>query len=124
MIYFIEAVGGDRVKIGFTVHNSVQQRIRTLQTGSSHPLRLIHSVNGGRREEKFLHRKYKSHRVVGEWFHLSPIRDEISSIDRVMPVPAPPKKRVYRNYALADSDLRAWFFHVTDGAWGKPPFTV
>ena len=72
MIYFVEAIGTDRVKIGYTVDLKV--RLNTLQTGCPHELKLIHSEEGNKRKERELHKRFFNDRTIGEWFEIS---DEI-----------------------------------------------
>ncbi len=61
--YFIS--GGDgRVKIGKAV--DVARRLKTLQTGSSRVLKLLHVIDGD--VERGLHAKFSQWRIQGEWF--------------------------------------------------------
>jgi hypothetical protein len=68
MIYFIEAVGLDRVKIGYTSGESVERRLLALKTASPVPLKVVGVIEGTQKQERRLHRKYAAHRVCGEWF--------------------------------------------------------
>lgn len=72
-IYFIEAVGLDMIKIGYTAR-WVSQRLRELQTTSPHELRLLHAFDGGPGDERAAHVRFAKHHHRGEWFKLS---DEI-----------------------------------------------
>lgn len=54
------------VKIGWALDPAA--RIRTLQTGTPHQLRLINVVPGDRRAEAAIHAQLADDRVRGEWF--------------------------------------------------------
>lgn len=70
-VYFIEAVGAGRIKIGFTSDRTVDARRRSLQTASPFPLRVIYDFDGSMQDEANLHKRFASHRAVPgtEWFH-------------------------------------------------------
>ena len=68
-VYFIEAIGTDMVKIGFT-GNGVERRLAALQTSCPLPLRLLACVQGTEQYERALHERFAAERVRGEWFHL------------------------------------------------------
>lgn len=70
--YFV--IGGGLVKIGRST--DVDARLRTLQTGSPEPLKLLGSIAGD--SELNLHRKFDHLRVGGEWFELGP--DELDQV--------------------------------------------
>jgi Meiotically Up-regulated Gene 113 (MUG113) protein len=88
MIYFIEAVGADAVKVGYTAADSrgqggkvgVEARLAGLRTGCPFPLRVLKLVEGGPPTEKKLHRMWAAHRLEGEWFRLSAIAKDLASI--------------------------------------------
>lgn len=69
MIYFVEAVGADLLKIGFT-DGKPAERIRQLQTGCPHKLRLVAAEPGNELKEKRLHDRWSENRVQGEWFRI------------------------------------------------------
>lgn len=68
-VYFIEAVGRNRVKIGYAV--DPEKRLADLDGANPDDLQLLFSVPGDRATEKEYHRKYRHLRVPGkrEWFH-------------------------------------------------------
>ena len=68
-IYFIEAVGLSRIKIGFFVNP--EDRVRQLSTGSPTELKLIAKVPGDANKEKELHEKFKHLLFEKEWFHFT-----------------------------------------------------
>ena len=68
MIYFVQ--GGTQlfVKIGHSVAENLKRRLTNIQGCSPEPLRLIAVIDGDRRDEKELHRRFEHHRQHGEWF--------------------------------------------------------
>ncbi len=68
IIYFIEAVGCERVKVGWS-QGWPEQRLASLQTACPFPLNAMVGIQGTQRVERWLHRRYASHRILGEWFH-------------------------------------------------------
>lgn len=68
LIYFIEAEGQRRVKIGYT--SSIERRIPTLKTSSPFKLKLLFSLGGTRKDEQELHKRFTHLRTNGEWFRL------------------------------------------------------
>ena len=69
-VYFIEAVGAERVKIG--VSGDVDKRFGQLAASFPGPLRLLGKAPGGRAREGSLHRRLANFHMGGEWFHLTP----------------------------------------------------
>jgi hypothetical protein len=69
-IYFIEAVGMDLIKIGYTI--DPVKRFMTMLTVSPAPLSLLGSIWGGPRREAEIHGKLEAHRLHGEWFKKVP----------------------------------------------------
>lgn len=70
VIYFIHATDTDRVKIGYTGGDPLK-RMADLQTGSSHKLTLLSTVEGTQADESRIHREHAADRLAGEWFRLS-----------------------------------------------------
>jgi len=70
VVYFVEAVGLDMVKIGYT--NRIDQRIVALRMLSPCRLKLRALVCGDPLMEKKIHRVFKTSCSHGEWFFLSP----------------------------------------------------
>lgn len=70
-VYLIEAVGTDRIKIGFTEW-SAERRLHRLQTSSPFALRVAASLPGSLAIERHLHRKHAADRILptAEWFHV------------------------------------------------------
>lgn len=92
MIYFIEAVGANAVKVGYAANVGV--RIKYLQTGCPFELRILKIIEGSRQDEAALHRKWWQAHLRGEWFTLSKLRAEIvaetSPIPTVIPLVSKP----------------------------------
>jgi hypothetical protein len=65
-VYFIQAQEGGPVKIGWT-YNPVR-RLKDLQSASPYKLVIRKLVPGTQRLEHYLHQRYESHRLEGEWF--------------------------------------------------------
>ena len=72
-VYFIEEVPikGDlmkrgNIKIGTSF--DVEARLRSCQTGNPRDLQVLGVMAGGCEIESVLHRKFKQHRIRGEWF--------------------------------------------------------
>lgn len=76
-VYFVEAVGTDQVKIGFTA--DPLRRLLTLATGSPHKLRLRRLMEGSTADEAALHRLFRNSRRRGEWFKITPALSRLLS---------------------------------------------
>jgi hypothetical protein len=70
-VYFIRADEHGPIKIGHSTN--VEKRLEQLQTGSSHPLRLLAKFKHDRAKEieKSLHSAFADLRLEGEWFEAS-----------------------------------------------------
>lgn len=72
MIYFIEAVGLSRIKIGYSqLRNGVQLRVESMKVGCPAPMRVLYVIEGSVVDERSLHFEFKEWRVHGEWFRAS-----------------------------------------------------
>jgi hypothetical protein len=69
-IYFIGAVDGDVVKIGYSI--KPEHRIRQIQSGNPEKLRVLHEFAGGKSVERHLHVRFGPSRRHGEWFGNAP----------------------------------------------------
>lgn len=67
-VYFLEAVGADRIKIGWTAGDP-KNRIHSMATGCPFPLRLHATLVGTVDGEQWLHERCKAAHAHGEWFH-------------------------------------------------------
>ena len=79
-VYFISAHTGP-IKIGFSVHP--EKRLATMQTGAVEPYYLLATCPGSMETEKAYHRRFREHRVRGEWFSGS--REILNEIERFNP---------------------------------------
>lgn len=70
-VYFIEAVGTNKVKIGFT-DGPVENRLKQLQTGCPVPLAVRAVVEGDLRAEGRFHLRFAHLKQEGEWFEIGP----------------------------------------------------
>jgi hypothetical protein len=85
VVYFVEALELDRVKIGWTTN--LEERLHDLQTGCPAPVELCFTLPGGRPEEASLHRRFAHARVHGEWFRLSEIEAAMRELEAVGSIP-------------------------------------
>lgn len=74
-LYFLRCSETNRIKIG--VANNVKNRFSGIQVGSPTKLKIDLVVEYGEKLEKFLHNKFLSYRVKGEWFSSN---EELESI--------------------------------------------
>ena len=71
-VYFIGPANDDGpIKIGFTA-GEAKNRLRSLQTGHPHPLKILAVFEGSVNMEKEVHRRFAEARVHGEWFNRTP----------------------------------------------------
>ncbi len=73
LLYFLQATGTDRIKIGFT-RGHVSRRMSSIQTGCPFPLKAIATLKAHEIEERHYHKQFVAERVMpnAEWFYLSP----------------------------------------------------
>lgn len=89
-IYAVEAVGLDRVKIGFT--RNLQSRARVLVSGSPVPLRWLGAVKvDDASEETKIHSLLNAHRLHNEWFDYRSaiVKSVVNSIIEPAPLALP-----------------------------------
>ncbi len=80
-VYYIEALGASRIKIGFTTNPA--RRLKTLQNASPFPLKLLVTELGTVKRERELHKQFAGERVLknAEWFNASSeLRKHIESV--------------------------------------------
>lgn len=63
-VYFI--TDGEAIKVGWA--KNVERRLWLLQTSHHKPLSVLRTLRGDRVLEKQFHRRWKEHRIRGEWF--------------------------------------------------------
>lgn len=66
VVYFIRAEVGGPIKIGSSAEP--KQRLAEFQIGSPLRLMIVATMDGGREEERILHRRFAAYRLHGEWF--------------------------------------------------------
>lgn len=72
LIYFVEAVGLDRLKIGYT-SGKIQARLAVIRTGSPVEIRpLLVLKDKAPQDEAALHRLFKPYRSHHEWYVAAP----------------------------------------------------
>lgn len=69
-VYFAEAIGTDRVKIGFALHAA--QRLVNVAVGCPVRLELRALIDGPPALEKDLHHRFRDAWSHGEWFNITP----------------------------------------------------
>lgn len=65
-VYFVEAVGTNRIKIGIT--KNINSRLSSLECNSPYKLNLIYAFPGYISKEKEIHKRFEHLRIKGEWF--------------------------------------------------------
>jgi hypothetical protein len=67
---FVYFIGNDEfVKIGYST--DPKNRLKYIQSGHPHKLKLFGCIRGDMKLERELHEKFKEHRLNGEWFTYS-----------------------------------------------------
>lgn len=80
-VYVVSSEAAPRMlKIGVT--GNLQQRLKTLQTGSGSPLIARWTSPGGGRLERDLHSEFSARAVGGEWFDFSDVDEPVEAIQR------------------------------------------
>lgn len=95
MIYFIEAVGKNEVKIGTA--NRISRRLVALQSGNGSELRILRVFEGGILEERTFHELFAAHRLQGEWFDLAGVEAQIAVIGEASLSGIAPRTQVEEN---------------------------
>ena len=110
MIYFVQHGEGGAIKIG-TARN-VRARIDAIQTSAPVRLRLLAVIDGGVREERELHDRFRKDRIHGEWFHPSPpLIEHIAGIEPGKSVRVSVGKRIRRRHS------GSIYQRTCDGRW-------
>lgn len=99
-VYFIVCVDAPKCKIGFT-KGSIENRLRTLQTGCPNELAIICAHPGTIDTERRLHERFSDSHIRGEWFRIT---DELRAYI------------VVSVWAVLGSSLR--------GGWAPPQWSI
>jgi hypothetical protein len=85
-VYFVRAVSGGPVKIGWALDPS--DRLRALQANSPQKLELLVAYPATIEEERRLHREYAYARLHGEWFaYRSTLQRRVRNLRRTWGIP-------------------------------------
>lgn len=116
MIYVIAEAGDDTgpVKIGVTTgppsHDTVKERLSSIQCGNHRTLEVIAMARGEAELERLLHRRFRAHRLRGEWFRREGEVLAFVTENRCEPA-APPLNVFMMPYPrpLPDAPASSWF---------------
>lgn len=77
VVYFINQVGSNKCKIGYTT--DLGTRLETLQTGNPQELKVIRSIecesiDEAQKKEIYYHNLYNDAHITGEWFLISELK--------------------------------------------------
>lgn len=93
----------ERIKIGYS--RNPQKRVQSLATAvGDGTISIVRIIDGGRPTEKWMHRKFKEHRISGEWFRFDPLMLTVIAPDE-LPIrrkPLPPRASPGEFFRLAD----------------------
>lgn len=69
IVYFIQQVNGEKlIKIGYT-NSPIEDRLRQLEAGYPHKLKVLNTIKGSYSKENSLHHKFGKYRIINtEWF--------------------------------------------------------
>jgi len=111
-VYFIEAVGTPRIKLGYSV--DPEKRLKELQTGSPYKLALLAKWPAIPQTETYLHELFTEYRVHGEWFELPQIlMEQLLKNDRKA------KNPEIKQEDADDNDPRLWRLDAYHDRHGK-----
>ena len=78
VIYFMGALGGNHIKIGYT--DQIDDRVQQLQSGNGYELIVLHTMPGTVDDEWRLHKQFKDYKIRGEWFEFRPVYEYIQEL--------------------------------------------
>lgn len=81
-VYFFRIGEDGPIKIGFT--KRIRHRLAVVQVDNPSMVRLIAVMEGGRKEEFVLHKRFEEHRLYGEWF--DPDNELVAFISTLQPL--------------------------------------
>jgi len=65
-VYLVQNLRNGQVKIGHSTN--VRKRVMALEASSGAPLELLRTLDGGRKIEQWMHKRFSQYRGIGEWF--------------------------------------------------------
>ena len=76
MVYFVQDMRHDRIKIGYVHGKSVEARVHQIRLNNRGLIRLLATIDGKRERERELHQQFQNSRVLintryGDWFRMS-----------------------------------------------------
>ena len=80
-VYFLQQGETGPIKIGFTT--KLKHRFAVIRSSNIY-VSVLGVMPGGRKEERQIHKRFKEHRIEGEWFY--PV-DEIVQLAKSLPLP-------------------------------------
>ena len=76
MVYFLQDLRQNRIKIGYVDVMSVEDRVHQIRLNNKGLIRLLATIEGKRERERELHQRFQDSRLVinvkmGDWFRMS-----------------------------------------------------
>ena len=76
MVYFLQDMRRDRIKIGYVDVMTVEARVHQIRLNHRGLIRLLATIEGKRERERELHQQFQSSRLLvntryGDWFRMS-----------------------------------------------------
>ena len=76
MVYFLQDMRRDRIKIGYVDVMTVEDRVHQIRLNNKGLIRLLATIEGKRERERELHQQFQTSRVLintryGDWFRMS-----------------------------------------------------
>jgi hypothetical protein len=94
MVYFVQAIDGGPVKIGYS--EDVTTRVKQLESHYGRPLTVLHVMDGDREAEKAIHRRF-DHLRIRRTEQFQPAPDLMAFINRPLFVNAMPVEELEVN---------------------------
>ncbi len=107
-VYFI--TNGENIKIGYT-KNSVQKRLKQLNTGSDKQLYILGYMKGTMADEENLHSKFQQYKIRnnGEWFEPSDDILDYINVVNIVPNCYVRKNEAWNNKVMAMTSVSLSF---------------
>lgn len=123
MIYFVECIGADAIKIGLTVGNGnglAHSRVSSMQSNCPMPLKLMAAIEGDKAMERALHARFSDDWLRGEWFRAT---DALRSFIAQFPVPPPPPRQGDKRYNRRPRNMNIAAPPCAATGWSQAPDT-